>query len=324
MGRSTPVEFGNSVTDMTLREFLQANESSIGANGASWDSCDALNQINKTRASFYDIGDWEGNNEFIAVNCHSGKIFLPWFASKIVAAFRCKGLVKIADSEHYSLVSHRHCGSSVHVVDDNLYSPTPIPNQFFGALQFKAMDSEDAGVVIKASYHTNNGSLINDTITLEEDQIQYSTNFQVVTVKALSKPSTSGLILVSDCACKPLFYMHPYSTSLRYRTYCISGGCCDHTGLLTLKVKKAYYPFSSLHYDHLIDFPDHALSLGMEAIAARAQRTTDGIAVYERLYRNAVLFLKKQKETSNDTVLEPATNAENEVSLVEDVTYGDC
>lgn len=307
---------------MTVREFLTANESSIGANGAAWDSCDALNQINKTRASFYDIGDWDGNTEFICLRCYSGKIFLPWFASQIIAAFRCRGIVEIADSEHYAITDRNCCGKPIQITDNNQYSPTPITNSFNGLWNFKSVDSEDAGVVIKVSYHTDNGSLINESITLVEEQVQYSTGFPVQTIKSISKPSTNGPIIVSDCGCTNLFTISPYTTSVRHRVYCIAGCCCGDGELLTIRVKKAYYPFSILHYDHLIDFPDHALALGMEAIAARGQRTTEGINVYERLFRNAVQFLKKQKETAMDTVQEPSTNALNEVSLSEDILYG--
>ena len=307
---------------MTLRTFLENNESSIGSSGAAWDSCDALRQINRVRSAFYDIGDWDGNTSFICITCCNGKIYLPFYASKIISAFKCNKQVLIADSEFFALVSRSCCGTQVGIVDNNQYSPVPRENCFSGNLLFQAMDTADKGVEITASYLNRAGSMISDSIILDPAWDKISSAYDVMTIKALSKPSTHGPILVYDCAGTCLFGLSPYSTSYQYRVYCLQQDCCDDEQIV-LHVAKAFYPFTELHYDHLIDFPEHALSLGMEAISARSLRTTEGIAVYEKLFRLAIQYLKKQKEIAIETLKMPENNLLNYTSLVDQVTYGD-
>lgn len=308
---------------MTVREFLQNNESSIGSNGAAWDHCDALNQLNKVRSLFYSIGDFDANTAYICVTCWGNRIYLPWFSNKILGAFNCRGTIRIGDSELFAIVDRSCCGRSVGVIDNEQYSPVPINNSFNGKLLFRIMDSEDVGSLLKVSYINLSGSLVIDEILFEEPFINYETSLEVREIKSISKPSTNGIVAVSYSATEPLFHLSPYVTSHKYRMYCLQSDCCDGE-TITLHIKKCYFPFTALHYDHLIDFPDHALSLAMEAIGARASRTTEGIAVYEKLLANAINFLKRQKFESTDSVTESSATAPNNVDLMEDILYGDC
>jgi hypothetical protein len=119
----------------------------------------------------------------------------------------------------------------------------------------------------------------------------------VVKIISIWKDSTAGMVHVfnvnhnGDC-CDRQFGMHPLETNLKYRLYCVSDLCCSSCSKIVLKVKKKYFPFTSMHYNHQIDFVEHGLSLAMEAISAKNKRTPEGLKLYNELFRSALNYIK--------------------------------
>lgn len=285
---------------MTVKEFLQDNESSIGSSGGKWDSCDALKQLNRTRNLFYGLGTWDGLTTYACISsCSKGRLITPWFASKIDEAYTCNRKVTIATGGYFALVDRSYCGRRLRVEDTQTYSSTPIPiEESCKGLLVESQDILDAGKTISISYLNKRGSVVSDEIQLTETFKKFKTSSTIKSIISINKPVTSGEIhFFSRDDNKHLFSLSPYENSPRYRVYCINGNecsnCCGET--FVLKMRRRYLPFSEVHYEHHIDLNPHALAIGMQAMSAFDERTSEGLNRYTSLVRSAVDLLKKEK-----------------------------
>ena len=57
-----------------------------------------------------------------------------------------------------------------------------------------------------------------------------------------------------------------------------------------------------MHYNHPIDFEEHPLSIGMQAISELNKRTTEGYKMYQALIGSAINYLKKNTSKKQETV----------------------
>lgn len=290
----------------SLKEFLQENEKSIGANGGAWDSCEALTQINSARAILYGLDNWIGTLKHICVHsCHV--VNIPWFAESIKAAYTCNKSILISDGEYWAPANKGCCEKQVGFTDNASYSPIPAPLDLGCRIGVMPRDLEDYGKKVSVSYYTTKGSLVSEELVLGSS---FSvTENRVGKVEAITKDSTFGIVSFFSAtprgkkACF-LFNAHPMETSLRYRQYCFNDPCCNQCKQLVLIVKKKFFRFTKEHYNHQIEFPDHALALAMEAISEKDKRTAEGISLYERLIQTSIRYLKKNTQEENETFSE--------------------
>lgn len=289
----------------TVREFLEMNYSSIGTSGGEWDSCEALNQLNLARSAIYGLDNFAGLIEHVCVSsCKITRI--PWFAESIKAAYTCIENKTIQDGEYWVGASKSCCGRGMNFTDNATYSPVPITNKLDTRLAVRCSDFNDVGKKVTISYYSFSGSLITEELRIgEKDSV---TEVAVRSIASIRKDSTAGVVSFfsvdeNGCAMKRLFYAHPMETSLRYREYCFSDPCCDGCSQIVLAVKKKFFPFTKDHYNLQIEFPEHALSLAMEAIEAKAKRTLEGFTLYSQLLRSSLNYLQKNtaKEHQTDT-----------------------
>lgn len=292
---------------MTFEDFLRMNESSIGPTGGDWDSCDGLLYLNKARSALYGIDNWHGLIQTICVNECNGLI-LPWFASRAIGAYKCNGIIPIDEGEYWANALDTNCGAPLHIVDANQTIPVPISNEFNSRIGVKLGDFNDVGAEITITYETGQGSVVTEKLVVNEkmkmvvsDGSDHSvTETSVKKVYSIKKPDTHGPIRFYEVdsdgnCCKILFTAHALETHLQYKRYCFVGGCCSPCSPVTVKVKKKYLPVTDRHYNFPVDFPDHALGLAMEAVAARAKRTTEGLNEYNALLSSAINYLRKNE-----------------------------
>lgn len=305
---------------MTVKEFLQENEASILAKGGKWDDCRSITQLNRARSLLYSLGDWDGLTVYSCVpNCASGRLITPWFASEIKAAYTCKGKVTIATGEYFSIVSKSCCGKRIGITDTQTYSPTPIDlDEQCKGISLMASDMLDEGQDVSISYINRKGSVVTDKFNIKEAFKKYKTSTSVKKIVSISKsPTSGGIHFYSNENGSPcLFSLSPYESSPKYRVYCINGSECDSCcgENIVLKLHKKYVPYTDKHYDHLIDLNPYALSLGMQAISALDQRTTEGFNLHNALVRNAVDFLKKEQLEKSSFSSDTETTTMNIVS----------
>jgi hypothetical protein len=283
---------------MTVEQFLQMNESSIGTAGASWDSCDALLMFNKARSALYGIDNWSGLIDKICVPCGE-KIFIPWFSSRAVGAYECKGIIPIATGEYWAGASGNCCGGKLGIIDLNEVSPVPVSNNFSTRIGIRITDIEDANSEVKFTYQNHAGAIVTETLSSSDFNHFSVTESKVKKVISIKKPDTHGFIQFYSSnsdgqCCTMLFQAHPMEQHLQYRAYCIPE-CCNCDKKVILDVKKTYIPFTEKHYNLPIDFAEHALSLAMEAIAAKDTRTPEGRATYKDEILLAINYLRKNE-----------------------------
>lgn len=295
---------------MTVQEYLELNEASIGSSGASWDSCEALVQLNKARSALYGLHNFHGLLQTICVNtCNA--ICLPWFADSIKAAYRCNKLITIASGEYFAYINNDCCGQPEGITDTGEYLPVPCSNSFCTRIGVRSADFNDNGKKVSITYVATSGSLVTDEFVLNFEGFSV-TELAVARIVSIKKDSTNGIVWFHDvnneeALCNKLFCAYPLETNLRYRKYCVSSQCCSSCSQIALVVRRKFIPFTDMHYNMPIDFAEHALSLAMEAIAAKDKRTPEGVKMYNELIRSAINYLKlntvKEEQTFSDVTL---------------------
>lgn len=290
---------------MTVEDFLQNNESSIGAAGAAWNSCQALNQLNRARNLLYGLDNWHGLSGTICMNA-CGTISVPYFVEDIKAVYRCNKLLYIAPGEYWTSGEESCCGSEEKVIDNGEYSPIPIANEFTTRIGVRSSDMEDDGKTIKITYITAGGSSITDTLTLNFDGLAVTEN-SVRRITSVAKLHTFGIISFysvgpdGEC-CEKLFKAFPAETHLRYRQYCLSQSCCSSCQQVIIKYKKKFLKFFETDYNKELDFPEHAMYLAMIAISESDKRSVEGYKLYQEYVRSAINYLKKFQTKKEETV----------------------
>jgi hypothetical protein len=283
---------------MTVQEFLEMNESSIGPTGAAWDDCNSLLMLNKARSALYGVDNWSGLIDKICVPCGE-KIYLPWFADRAVGAYECKGIVHIATGEYWTGVSGSCCGNSLGIVDLNKVAPIPVSNEFSTRIGIRITDIEDANTEVVITYQNHEGAWLTETLSSSDFNHLSVTESKVKHIISIKKPSTHGFIQFyatnsdGEC-CGMLFQAHPMEQHLQYKTYCVPS-CCDPSKKIILDVKRKFIRFTDKHYNLPIDFSEHALSLAMEAIASKDTRTQEGRAAYRDQIQLAINYLRKNE-----------------------------
>lgn len=298
---------------MTLKEFLQNNESSIGESGGNWNDCNSLNQLNKARSILYSTGIWDGMIAYTCIsNCYNGRLIVPWFADQILDAYTCKKRVTIETGEYFSIVDKSYCGKQIGITDTQTYSPTPVDLQLLSrGLSITSGDMDDQDKIITIVYLNNRGSVITDEIEIDQAFKKYRTSTSIKKIVSISKPASSGEIHFhsNSKGCPYLFTLSPYETNPQYRVYCVNGnecnhcfpdgGCCSDTQIV-LKLKKKHFTFTELHYNHQIDFNSHALALAMQSIPELEKRTPEGLNMHRQLIKEALDYLKKNNNVRDD------------------------
>lgn len=294
---------------MTLQEFLKNNESSFGQKGAKWNDCANLKQINKARSLIYSLGVWDGMISYLCVKCLSGVFYLPFSAERILSAYRCSSGIKIAEGEYFSVVRGSNVGDPISIIDNKVYSSTPVDIDYTGFINFRLTDFNDKGSNVNIVYRNTSGSIVTDNILIEKPFEKYRTSTKVKEILSLTKDSTSGNLEVLTGMGKYLFHLSPYETEAKYRRYCASTHCCSKSKCscsseIIIQTKNKFYPYTELHYSHIIDVNEHALVLALQAIAALEKRDTEGFNLYKSIIASVVDFLKKEQ-------LEKATLSSN-------------
>jgi hypothetical protein len=290
---------------MTVQEFLENNESSIGASGAAWDSCDALKQLNRARSVLYGLDTWHGLSGIICVRA-CGKLSFPYFVGDIKAAYRCKGNIYIAPGEYWVNGTESCCGTQEGITDDGIYAPVPVANSFSSRLGVRPADIGDSGKIVKISYITDGGSHITDELTLDYEKFAVTEN-QVRRVISIAKTPTYGPVMFAsispdgDC-CEKLFKAYPPETHLKYRQYCISSQCCSSCQYVSIRYKKKFFRFTEMHYNHDLDIDEHAMLHAMMAISELDKRNIEGYRLYQEHIKSAINYLKKSSSKSEETV----------------------
>jgi hypothetical protein len=289
---------------MTVEDFLKLNEKYIGPTGGSWDDCNAIAQLNKARSALYGIDSWSGLVDTVCVpSC--GPIHIPWFADRAVGAYRCTGIIQIATGEYWVGADNSCCGAPEHITDLNTISPVPITNSFKSRLGIKLTDLMDEGTVVRITYQNESGSYITEDLVGKYDEFSV-TESRVRKVISIKKNPTSGFIqffsVNSDgSCCDLLFSAHPMEGHLQYKQYCVSNECCNACKQIILKVKRKYIGLSNMHYNLPIEFPEHALSLAMQAEAERDKRTPESFTAYQAMIGSAIAYMRKNEIKEKDT-----------------------
>jgi hypothetical protein len=290
---------------MTVQEFLQLNEASISSAGASWDSCEALLNLNKARSALFGIDTFHGLVESVCMNaCET--IFMPWFGEDIKAVYRCKKIIGIAPGEYWVNAFGDCCGPQEGVTDTQTYSPVPTANSFNSRIGIRNRDILDNGRKVSISYYTPSGTSVTEDLILN-DEIPSITEETVRAFISINKGSTSGMLYFysvnsEGVCCEKLFPAYPLETNLLYRQYCISRTCCSSCSQIVVKVKRKYFPFTELNYNYPIDFPEHALALAMQAISEINKRTPDGYKLYQGLISSAINYVRKNTSKKQETI----------------------
>jgi hypothetical protein len=290
---------------MTVQDFLENNESAIGAAGAAWDSCDALKQLNRSRGLLYGLDTWHGLTGIICMDA-CGTLYMPHFVGDIKAAYRCNQNLYIAPGEYWAESNEMCCGAEEKIVDDGSYSPVPVENSFTTRIGVKPSDVNDTNGIVKITYITDGGSVVTDELTLDYDKFAVTEN-QVRTVVSISKPKTWGQIYFSTVSpdgtcCAKLFKAYPRETHLNYRKYCLSSKCCSECNTVIIKYKKKYFKLDETDYNRELDFPEHAMYLAMMAIAESDKRTVEGYKLYQEYVRSAINYLKKFQAKKEESI----------------------
>jgi len=289
---------------MTVQDFLQLHESSIGPTGARWDDCIALNVLNKARSALYGIDAWSGIVDTICVNACQF-IYLPWFADITKGAYRCDGIIPIATGEYWTYANGAYKGLGTRITDLNKISPVPVTNDFSSRIAIKSEDFNDEGVSVKVTYQSHGGSIITEDLSVGFQGYSV-TETKVKRFLSIRKPATHGYIrfysvnsdgVVGD----PIFPAAPMETHLQYKAYCIESSCCSSCKQIIIDVKRKFIPFSDMHYNLAIEFPDHALALAMQAVSELDKRTPDGNSSYQSLMGSAISYLRKNQIKEKDT-----------------------
>lgn len=290
---------------MTVQEFLENNESSIGASGAAWDSCNALKQLNRARSLLYGLDAWHGLTGTICVNA-CATISIPFFVEDIKAVYRCKKLLYIAPGEYWTTGEEACCGTEDKVTDNGEYSPIPVTNSFTSRIGIRSSDFEDTGKKVKITYLTSNASSVTDELTLDDAGMAVTEN-SVRRIVSISKEATHGVVSFysvgpdGEC-CDKLFKAYPQETHLRYRLYSLSSECCSSCKQVIIKYKKKFFKFTEIDYNRELDFPEHAMYLAMIAISESDKRTIEGYRLYQEHVKSAINYLKKYQTKKEETI----------------------
>lgn len=289
---------------MTVEDFLKLNEKYIGPTGGSWDDCNAIPQLNKARSALYGIDSWSGLVDTICVpSC--GPISIPWFADRVVGAYRCTGIIPIATGEYWASAERSCCGQEEHITDLNKISPVPVLNSFGSRVGIKITDIMDEDTSVTVTYQNKSGSYVTEQLAGKFDSFSV-TETDVMKFISIKKKPTNGFIQFfssnsdGEC-CKLLFSAHPMEGHLQYKQYCVSDACCSECKQIILKVKRKYVGLSTMHHNMPIEFPEHALSLAMQAEAERDKRTAEGFSGYQTMIGSAIAYMRKNEIKEKDT-----------------------
>jgi hypothetical protein len=169
-------------------------------------------------------------------------------------------------------------------------------------IYFQALNSDDAGAKVRASYSSTSGNDMVDTISLIDDFQLNHTEEQVRTVNGISKDRTKGEVDIIDSNGKVLYTMCPTQTSLGFEEYKIDierckNICCDQ---ILLKCKIRYKDYTKEDLDKEIDIDSiDALEFAAKALYEKSQSNIQGYQQNILIARTHLEIDKEDLETSS-------------------------
>ena len=283
-----------SQINITLQEFIDSNQSTIGFDSSS--QC-AYDIINRARIIAYPIGDWVGTMVYRPVELRGCFFTLPHDLEVIREAKNICGRLIGIDS----VISRNEfdcCTDSLLTrIEGRVHFPFQLTER---QLCFWAINRADKGSKVRVVYIDWGGTMRDEELELghtNNEAVRLSTYPRTIT--RLSKGSTHGYVIASDGV--NVGHLAPSDKNPMFTIYRINNLC--NAQCIAIYAKKKYIPYSTHDSEAVLDINPEALTSLIIAIKAKDARAQGWLNEYSGAVSLAKNFLNAELTNEQSTTV---------------------